>query len=595
MRCLGLLLCLLATLLMVWIARVPWLDEPTAGVESTSRLIVTHQEEWDRFHEQGSESCFLLVVDDETLEPVTSFGARVLRGQGESARVERRDGRSVSLNFQPCSVRLPMVGRHREGAILLEARPGFDGVGIFAPGFLPARTAVASASSESSPQVIRLRRGGTLAGKVLFGGHPVEGVEVHVVSAALSAEGAGESPLEWHRSSLADLSFFDDTGEPHGVWTSDPEDGGSFRVGNVFGNVGCMGDEVFQCTCKRIGQTDCEGWFRIPGLAGGEYYLGFRTDEGATAFLDRKTVGPGCQVEVGDVQLLPPATLRGRVELPAGCPTRGVEVTLRDLDSVRRVRVSETGGFSVGRLIPGTFWVDVHQTQGKLLHGRPVEVSLLPGETREVEIDRRLFGVCQLDLEVELGVDVNEPPPLVYLVSKASPAERLVVGKGLRQNRSLRALGEAHVEVELPSGMILRHPTEVISPTPGADLSVRVRITAGRLQIELPAAVLSPRRGRALLRVRSLNPRAAWPEQELDTYFGSGENKEADGLEAEDEHRRFRTDPLLAGDYELHFELLDQDSPTVTPKGGRPFKRPTYHWQAIHTVREGETSTILMD
>src|SRR5688572_4451562 len=260
--------------------------------------------------------------------------------------IERDQGSAATNGWT--SYRADPTPRHHAGGTLdLAARPGLDRFTVQAPGYLRVTGDVAHAGAGDPRQVVALVAGGTLSGRVSAGGVAAPNASVRL--------------------------------EP-----------GRRKAGGFIPDL----DHVFHTT------ADAAGSFRFDMLDPGDYRLVARADAGlATRELKIPRAGP---VDGVELVLAPGATILGRVLAPPGRSPAGLEVYLMPWQLDVKQVTDAAGGFRFDGLAAGEHELLLDERAGVVTSLRE-RVTVTAGEAREVLLDARGKGTCEVALTLELG------------------------------------------------------------------------------------------------------------------------------------------------------------------------------------------------
>jgi len=435
-----------------------------------------------------------VVVDAASRAPVERFGIEIgYDGVSASRSGWRKDAR-------------PEPVEHRNGEVELPARPGQDVYTVVAPGYLRNKDEVRHESPESRRQVVELLRGGAIVGRVVDAGSPAAEVGVRLVPGRLVSGGPTTSRFA--------------------------ENG------------------TVQTT-----RTDAQGRFRFDALEPGTFRVLAR---GADGFVERVPVELGLagDQDLGDLELLAWATILGRVLVPPRRSAGGLEVELQDPLAPEKTTTDAEGRFRFGELTAGEHRLVVREVPRELAHGASATVTLAAGEAKEVEIDARDRGTCDVELRIELPGRTAEG--LRVSLYPVVPGDGIVLGTtdaGGRVAGWAPAWGEARVEIAT-EGLTLRHPTARLLLELDRDVEATVRFDVGGFVLELPGASPWPNRGWGRLK---LVPEGADGEAgAVAMVFRS--DVAAGGATTVDGDHRLRCDLAPAGRFQATLEVQDLDA-----------------------------------
>ena len=488
----------------------------------------------------ANANTLFVVVDAESGAPVENFGVEIERDRGsEAARNSWTDYRAH-----------PQPGTHPGGQLEVAARPGLDRYTVVAPGFVRASGDVRHESGSSTRQVVRLSRGGSLLGRLLSAGAPVEGVGVRIESGSLRSPepGAGSSGAE-----------------------------PVFRA---------EGDSALTTS------TGPDGRFRFDALDPGTYRLVARSAHGELVERVPLKIGPRGDEDLGDLILLPGATILGQVLVPPGRSAAGLVVYLDDWREDVTQTTDAMGRFRFEGLSAGDHSLDIGEIPGALAEGEAERVRLAAGGTREVVIDARDRGTCNVALTIELagraadGLEVSlrpVAPPRKGIQLGTTDAEGRVAGWA-------PAGGEARVEISTDR-LTLLHPTALIALELDRDVETTVRFEVGALRLELPSAIRLPSDGSGML---ELVPDGAEPGSRPSGMAFRGDGSKAGGTLVED-GSSLRCDLVLPGSYQATLALYAAHAEMDRIPDGAGFRverHALYRTDFTFAVRASEETVI---
>jgi len=255
----------------------------------------------------------------------------------------------------------------------------------------------------------------------------------------------GEVDLEEGKDALIELDF-----EAGGILEATLRAGDAPYTGIVA--LTLRGDGS---TMRTRNTRAAQGVLRLGDLPTGQFELEAATPDGRRARLAGLELRAG-QTTTVTLDLVRGARLQGVVRTPEGAPVATARVTLIQAESAGRMRLLATtdarGGYVFAELLPGP-WSLVVQGRGGGPSG--VDVTLAPGETRELDV--KLGAAGTLDVEV---VDERGRP-----VARAVLLWRDDSG----QNRSL-----------LPVRTDAQGRAQLTDVSAEVDLTVRARALDGR-------------------------------------------------------------------------------------------------------------------
>jgi hypothetical protein len=326
--------------------------------------------------------------------------------------------------------------------------------------------------------------------------------------------------------------------------------------------------------------SDASGRFRFEGVDPATYQLVARGPENRCCSLFPVTMPARGNLDVGELVLVPGATILGQVLVPPGHPADGLQVYLDTWQLDVKCVTDADGRFRFEGLSAGAHSVLLAESPGRITSSR-AEVMLAAGESREVVLDARNSGTCSVELTLELS-SAPVAGLQVDLVALGSPELRHELGLTDAEGRVsgwAPAFGQARVELRLASGRHLAHPDPIGPLELDRKLVATVRYEVGSLRLALPPDLVLPALCRGTLTLTEGG--AATP---LSLYMNSSASRS--DLELADGALRCAFVP--PGDYELALALMDENIPPARiPLGdgsGFRFERPAFY-QASARVR----------
>jgi hypothetical protein len=259
-------------------------------------------------------------------------------------------------------------------------------------------------------------------------------------------------------------------------------------------------------SARRV-ETDGEGRFVVPDLAWQSYEVrvGFEPTGERRVYHNSLTAvvledvvpsGEPLRIEIPAAQM-PSCSFRGRIlDVDGTVPPARVQIGHMDGQGVVTLVVDpDTGGFALGDLLPGPYWVTARADDRALLQvGR---VELAPGE-------EHALGTLHLDRGRGTELSIRLQPTADLSPADLDRVEVQILDDHGRNAGTVARLGADHLRAgPLPSGSyrvqvrgegiaIGSHPVEVVT---GRDADIAVPVTAGarrRLRARLPAGAGSP-------------------------------------------------------------------------------------------------------
>lgn len=522
-------------------------DEPySLGAERDG--YVSHEDP-RTYYEQGRDDVLItlepsietrfVVVARSDGTPIEEFGLRVIEGAGELS-THRPSGWIIDA---------PRVRSHPGGEVTLSARPGLDRFELVAPGFRPIEGEIEHESPESNRQVIRMASGLSLAGRVTLRGEPVSGASVVLERGRLYA------PTSRLNSGA-------------------PTETVRFRVAR-------------EGTWKQT--TGDDGRFSFAGLAGGEHRLDVVDGSGNALRVYPLDVAKDGAHDLGDLDLLPGATITGTVLAPTNCSAAGLRVDLGGRGA--SATTDADGRFRFDGLVAGEHALNVHSVPGRLASGDALWVEVEAEGERDVVLDVRARGMCQVSLQVDAG----ERPlagagiTLVPLHGQGSGMRLGSLDEDGRVTGSVRAAGEARIGLRAPGGLEVRVAEPILTLTPGGQIDTTIRLNVGSVRIELSEDVVLPQRGYVLVRTRAgtqhaADHRVSVRDGRLDSGFG---------IEVDAGERAATLPWVLIGSFAVDVEVTTQEGEEFRPGLFiESSSEVTYRASRSIEVREGEETRV---
>jgi hypothetical protein len=465
-----------------------------------------------RFVMKRLDASTLLVIDARTSQPITKFGHEVLPNMSDHTEHSSYTG-----------VRTPTPVKHPDGRVAVSFRPGIDVVDVGAPGYESQRFDPKPGVPPDGVFVVKLVQTAGVSGRVQVAGVPVAGITIRLERGRMDRLGKGESESTTRR-------FMPD------------RDGAS------------------------LGTSAADGSFLLEAAQSGMYRLIARSSSGEVASVKPFSVKSGKAVDLGTIDLVTGATIRGTVLVPAGRSVAGLTIRIDEQRFGAEQPTNAEGRFRFEGQSAGTHWLFVDDASGAIAEVPPVEVQLSAGEVRDVEIDARNHGTCSVELTILIG---GRPAAnaSVELVRDKKP------GRGLSGNMRLGntdkdghivasaplARGLA-VAINTPDDLRFEHPTARLDLTLDARIVETIRFETGSIVLVLPPALSLPKKSNVRLELTSPGAGGgAFPmSRSLDLVNGATENARA---HATDGGHQLRFDDVLAGDWQIKFDVSDQDDP----------------------------------
>lgn len=489
-------------------------------------------------HEPGSDDLRIVLHRSENARTrfVVVDAATGVPVERFGIEIERDQGSAARHGWSDYRA-APTPRHHPGGTVELAARPGLDRFTLQAPGYLRFTRDVSHAGEGDPRQVVALVAGGTLTGRVMNGEEPAAGASVRLEPGRRTAEGFAPSD-----------------------------------------------EHVFHAT------ADDAGRFRFDMLDPGDYRVVARAGAAlATRELEIPEQGP---VDAGELVLGPAATILGRVLVPPGRSLAGLDVYLGPRQLRLKSLTDAQGGFRFEGLSAGEHDVLLATRAGVLTACREC-VRLAAGETREVVLDARGNGTCNVRLTLSLGA--RRAAQLgVRLLPTEGGGEPHELGTTDQEGEvsGWAPVGQAvRVELRLADRATLLHPQPIGPLELDALLEAHLHFSVGSLQLELPPAVTLPAEGWLSLVLTPVDDPAARTSHRLGLPAGS--------LPGEMllEGRTLLCKHVFPGDHELQLTVIDAGAPAERIPDGAGYRierRPLYRASVRATVRADEITRLAL-
>jgi hypothetical protein len=458
-----------------------------------------------RFVMKRLESLTLLVIDDRTSQPITKFGHEVLPNMSDHA---------PHSSFT--DVRNPSPVAHADGRVVISFRPGIDVVDVGAPGYESERFDPEPGIPPDGVLVVKLVPTASVFGVVRLGGVPTGGIALRLEAGHLEPADSGVSPS-------ATKHF------------APERDGASLAT------------------------SGADGSFRFDRTARGMYRLIARAGSGEAASVNAFSVAASASIDLGTIDLVAGAAVRGVVLVPPGRRAAGLTVSA-DQEHFGEKQVTDAEGrFRFDGMIAGEHQLFLLDAPGSIGEVPPVDLQLAAGEVREIQIDARDYGTCQIDLTIWIGEHVASNA-LVELTRDRKLGRAIRLGTTDKEGHIVspaplaKAVG---LRVLTSDRLWLEHPTARFDLTLDARIVETVRFEVASLVLELPQAVTMP--AKSSLRLE-LTPSAGGRPQTRYINLVNGATTDARTSATQGGHR-LHFDDLLAGDWQLVFDIADAADP----------------------------------
>jgi hypothetical protein len=482
------------------------------------------------------------VVDAETGEPIERFGYTVLVDNSWYG----------SVHVYTTGFGKPAIHEAPDGRARAAFRVGQDVVVVVAPGYGPNRVDIDPSAPVDDPYVVRLARNASVSGIVLMSGLAAEGAIVRLEVGFL-----GQDP-----------------GESQPRFSVDRD----------------------RSTTERANSS---GAFCFEDVGPGTYRLLATSATGSARRLDPFAVGSGETLDLGRLELQAPASVTGRVLLPPGRVLAGRRVQLDDSFD-RPSAVTDAGGrFRFEGVPPGRHELRLLAVPGEFAASDDVVLDLALGETREVVLDVRERGTCELRLTILFGTGPVEGL-MIHLDGPGPPRGRRISLGPTADDGSARGsvpvASEYRVRIarhDLPS---LEHPSARIAAVLDGHVDETIVYELGSVEIDWPRTVPLPEKGSIAVAFRD----PSHDSRDAETWrvpFWAGPSSST--FASVDPHaRRVRLECVPIGERELEFEILSAEAPrrVTLADGSYRHERPTlYRATAPVHVFPQTTARIRLD
>lgn len=427
-----------------------------------------------------------------TMEPLPQLRVRVVEEDGTPVpryelTVLHHAGASGDRELEAqCSTEVRRVVDAEDGAVDVHARPGVDALELQIPGGRTTERAIELDDPDASPPTatLRIQRGHTLVGQVLWRDTPVVGATVRLLqidgfeARPLLFEGV-EVPLDEARVESAFESFHSNMRSFGAVHALDPELLGAFFPG-----------QFLRPRARTL--TDADGHFRLEGVRprAGEVLVVAPPESlpAAASFFS----GP----------FVPRAGLApdlSRVELPDAVPLSGHVVTRHsEVVEGHRVRVwtgrwtnvwtDAEGAFAIPHAPPGELLLSVYPSEEVLAPVHSFALRGRAGQARELTLPLEDLPGAALELTLTL-----DGAPIVGAEVRLHDVQSAEARSTSLQRTDEEGRTQGHVEAGAPRLLELqwgggwrRWPTLRVPLTPGP-AAFAYDLPAGALELERSA------------------------------------------------------------------------------------------------------------
>jgi hypothetical protein len=257
---------------------------------------------------------------------------------------------------------------------------------------------------------------------------------------------------------------------------------------------------------KSVSRTSAaDGAFRFEGVEMDSYRVIARASDGRVALVPVFKVDRGASIDLSTIELSSGAEIRGVVLVPPGRRASGLAVRLDDPNEGEKQVTDSDGRFRFAGVLAGAHELLLPDVTGAFARVPPVELELAAGEVRDVEIDAREHGTCDVELLILFGDKpaADAQVSLSSVRSKGSPAFSIpgaivfehLLGKTDGQGRvsgSVPAVGVAGLSVWTADNATMEHPTARFDLRLDARIVETVRFEVATVIVELPESVRLP-------------------------------------------------------------------------------------------------------
>jgi hypothetical protein len=449
-------------------------------------------------------------------------------------------------------VRSPPEMEHSDGRAVVSFRPGIDVVDVGARGYESQRFDPKPGPPVDGLFVVKLVPTASVFGRVRIAGVPSGGVALRLEAGRM--ESASTPGSKWAADHFA-----------------------AKRDGAI------------------LSTSASDGTFRFENAPRGTFRLVARAASGESACVDTFTVAASSAIDLGTIDLVPGAVLRGVVLVPEGRRQVGLTVRLDDRNFGESQVTDADGRFEFVALIPGAHQLHLPEVPGSIGIVPPLEVQLKAGELRDVQIDARECGTCSVDLTILIG---GRP---------AANAQVRLVGDGGRKSLELGITNrEGRLACSAPLGsglgvsvwtadrMLLNHPTALLDLTLDAKVVETIRFDTGSVVIVLPQSVVLPAKCSVHFELTPPAGAATGPTQRyVNLVDGSSQDS---GVTASEGGHRLQFVDVLTGDWQFVFDVSDAADPTervqLTANSWEEHRKTMYSATRALTVTSGQTVTV---
>ncbi|HTF87276.1 MAG TPA: carboxypeptidase-like regulatory domain-containing protein [Planctomycetota bacterium] len=486
------------------------------------------------------DSSTLIVIDAVTEQPITKFGHEVLPNES-----------SHSLSNTHTELRSPAGVDHPDGRVNVAFRPGIDVVDVGAHGYEPRRFDPKPDEPHDGGYVVKLTRNASVFGRVQAAGVPTGGVALRLEA------GRREGPRG---------------GEP-----------GPLRF-------------IAQRDGTTLLTSAADGSFRFENTPRGGYRLIARAPSGEVACVNDIQVKAGSTVDLGTIELVQGATVRGLVLVPAGRRAGGLTVRIDNANSGESQVTDDEGRFRFEALAAGAHQFFLPDASGLVSQVPPVDVELAVSEVRDVQIDAREFGTCSIDLTILIG---GRPAAnaQVGLTRPGEKSKRIELGSTNSEGRVVASAPLAKglgLSLWTADRTLVNHPTAKFDLTLDAKIVETIRFATATVEIVLPGTLILP--AQCTLRFELATPGDAMAIPAT-RYISLADGVTQDGgVTSSEGGHRLRFADALAGDWQLTVDVSDMADPMekvqLSPNSWRSQRKTMYSATRVLKLEAGQTAVV---
>jgi RNA polymerase sigma factor (sigma-70 family) len=455
-----------------------------------------------------------LVVDATTGLPVELYGLEIHKGAG-------------SEGMQVAGDAAPDVEDHPEGRVTAKARDEFDRVVVVADGYerFSGDVEPTSTTSDGSRlQTIQLERtevrlAGSIQGRVLREGAPLANAFVEAV---------GGKPMGNRMKQLTG-----ETGE------------GFLEIRSGLPLV----------------RTAKDGTFRINGLDTPLVRVRIYAPGSSSMELPIVKLGKGATEDLGDIECVTGATVRGQVVMPPGVSPMGLVASIGTGLGYVRAPLDGAGNFELLHVPAGMQTVDISVRDGDFEYGAEADVLIREGENHYVQIDASGMGIARVRLRVELDGAPADSCKVLFMDAQGGDSVVAMAHSNESGDVDVRlpAVGDVSVCVLSELDALLRHPSARLRLESGVDIEQVLSFQLGTAEVAIDPGRTLPSQG--FLFVELLDPAGvAHQRVSLEVEGGQVQDSPDASLSVARESERgfvLELHRVLVGDWAVNVSVLD--------------------------------------